>query len=140
MEASGPNKTERQDFILTTGKRKTAIARTFLSPQGQGKFVVNGKPMEQYFGNHPWQKAAVLKPLAVSKLVKADVRIEVRGGGVTGQADAIKHGLARAIAQIDGKLKKLMRDQGFLTRDSRIVERKKPGRPKARRRFQFSKR
>ena len=140
MEASSPSKTKNQDFILTVGKRKTAIARTFLVPNGEGKFVVNGKTMEDYFGNHPWQKVAVLTPLNVAKLIKADVRAEVYGGGINGQADAIKHGISRAIAQIDVKMRKLMRDHGLLTRDSRIVERKKPGRPKARRRFQFSKR
>ncbi|MBI4064181.1 MAG: 30S ribosomal protein S9 [Elusimicrobia bacterium] len=128
------------DSILTTGKRKASVAKVWLTAKGEGRFIVNGKTLENYFGNHPWQKAASLKPLTTAKLDKADVRVQVYGGGVMGQGDAIRHGVARAIAQIDPKLKKLMRAQGFLTRDSRIVERKKPGRPKARKRFQFSKR
>ncbi|MBI4669946.1 MAG: 30S ribosomal protein S9 [Elusimicrobia bacterium] len=126
--------------ILTVGKRKTAIAKVWLLPNGEGKYIINGKTPDQYFGSHHWQKAAIIRPLAVAKLDKADVTVKVVGGGVTGQAEAIRHGLARALVKADAKFKKPMRDQGFLTRDSRIVERKKPGRPKARRRFQFSKR
>lgn len=127
------------ETILTTGKRKTAIAKVWLKTTDGNQFVVNSKPLDEFFGNHPLQKARAREPLAAAKLT-ASVTARVRGGGLTGQADAIRHGLARAIAQIDPKLRKLMRDQGFLTRDSRIVERKKPGRPKARKRFQFSKR
>ena len=128
------------ESILATGKRKTAIAKVWLNPSGEGKFIINGKTLEQYFGNHPWQKSSSLRPLALAKLDKADVLVQVQGGGVAGQADAIRHGVSRAIAKMDTKLKKLLRDQGLLTRDSRIVERKKPGQPKARKRFQFSKR
>lgn len=127
------------ETILTTGKRKTAIAKVWLKTTDGNQFVVNGKTLDEFFGNHHLQKARAKEPLAAAKMT-APVAARVRGGGLTGQADAIRHALARAIAQIDPKLRKLMRDRGFLTRDSRIVERKKPGRPKARKRFQFSKR
>ncbi|MBI2070709.1 MAG: 30S ribosomal protein S9 [Elusimicrobia bacterium] len=139
METTNP-KTTTNDTLLTVGKRKTSIAKVWLTPKGEGQFMINGKTMEGYFQNHPWQKASAVKPLVVAKMDKADVQARVVGGGVTGQADAIRLGIARAIAKIDPKLRKLMRDQGLLTRDSRIVERKKPGQPKARKRFQFSKR
>ncbi|MEK7287722.1 MAG: 30S ribosomal protein S9 [Elusimicrobiota bacterium] len=133
-------KTQNSESVLATGKRKTAIAKVWLTLQGEGRFNVNGKTLENYFGAHHWQKASALKPLIVAKLEKADIEARVLGGGITGQADAIRLGIARAVAIANPKLRKLMRDEGFLTRDSRIVERKKPGRPKARRRFQFSKR
>ena len=123
-----------------TGKRKSAIAQVRLILEGENKFIVNGKTLEDYFGNHPFQKSQAAKPLVSAKLANAQVEVVVTGGGLTGQADAILNGLAKAIGQTDPKLRKLMRHDGFLTRDSRIVERKKPGRPKARKRFQFSKR
>jgi len=128
------------DIIESTGKRKTSVAKIRVNLKGDGKFFVNGKTLEEYFGNHHWQKAAALRPLAVANLGNVAVEVRAFGGGVTGQAEAIRQGLARAVAQVEPRLKKLMRDQGLLTRDARIVERKKPGRPKARKRFQFSKR
>lgn len=133
-------KTQDNAAILATGKRKTSIAKVWLALQGEGRFTVNGKTLEDYFGAHHWQKASAMKPLVTAKLEKADVKAQVTGGGLSGQADAIRLGIARAAVEANPKLRKLMRDNGLLTRDSRIVERKKPGRPKARRRFQFSKR
>ncbi|MEK6542996.1 MAG: 30S ribosomal protein S9 [Elusimicrobiota bacterium] len=126
--------------ILRTGKRKCAIAKVWVTVEGEGRFLVNGKTLDGYFGNHTWQKVAAVTPLTVAKIDKADITAQVMGGGFSGQADAIKLGIARALATVDVKYKKLMRDNGLLTRDARIVERKKPGRPKARKRFQFSKR
>lgn len=126
--------------IPAHGKRKTSIARVWVKPEGEGKFEVNGKTSEAFFGNHVWHKFTIRKPLLAAKMEKADVRADVVGGGTTGQADAICLGIARAIAKMDPKLRRVMRVEGFLTRDPRIVERKKPGQPKARKRFQFSKR
>lgn len=138
MEAKTPNPSHPK--IQATGRRKTSVAKVWLTPNGKGVFSINGKTMENFFGNHPWQKYTVQKPLLEAKMEKADVHANVLGGGISGQADAIRLGVARAVAQIDLKLKKLMRQAGFLTRDPRITERKKPGQPKARKRFQFSKR
>lgn len=128
------------DLFYATGKRKTAIAKVWLAPNGEGRFLINRRPFENYFGHHIWQKSSATRPLVVAKLDKADVKAHIVGGGLTGQAQALSHGLARAIGKMDGKMRKLMRDHGLLTRDARIVERKKPGRPKARKRFQYSKR
>ncbi|MFC1522834.1 30S ribosomal protein S9 [Elusimicrobiota bacterium] len=134
-----PPKTQNQ--FNAVGKRKTSVAQIIITVNGSGNIVVNGKTLDKFFGNRPWQKAAITSPLeAVSLASKIDVVGKVHGGGVTGQAHAMRHGIARCLAQIDAQTKQVMRKKGFLTRDSRIVERKKPGRPKARKRFQFSKR
>jgi small subunit ribosomal protein S9 len=122
-----------------TGRRKTAVARVFLAP-GSGKITINDKDLPAYFVNkeHVYM---VMQPLAVTANETAfDIKINVSGGGLTGQAGAIRHGIARALAVYDEATLPSLRANGFLTRDSRMVERKKYGQRKARRRFQFSKR
>ena len=127
-----------KEQFIATGRRKTSGARVILRP-GKGAFTVNGLPVEKFF---PEMKIPVVKsPLEiVSALGKYDVLANVNGGGVTGQAEALRHGIARALLKVDLELRKTLKTAGFLTRDPRMVERKKYGRKKARRRFQFSKR
>ncbi|MEQ9399835.1 MAG: 30S ribosomal protein S9 [Longimicrobiales bacterium] len=125
--------------IQTVGRRKTAVARVILRP-GKGEWKINGRTLPEYFprGTH---QIRVEEPLKAAELDGIfDVTVRVNGGGLTGQADAVRMGLARAIVEHDEEMRPVMRKGGFLTRDSRKVERKKPGRPKARKRFQFSKR
>jgi small subunit ribosomal protein S9 len=122
-----------------TGRRKTAVARVFLAP-GKGAISINGKELPVYFVNkeHVYM---VMQPLAVTSNETAfDIKITVMGGGLTGQAGAIRHGIARALVAHDAANLPSLKANGFLTRDSRMVERKKYGQRKARRRFQFSKR
>lgn len=127
-----------KEQFAATGRRKTSIARVILRP-GKGQFTVNGKPVEKFF---PEQKLAVVRsPLeTVSALGKYDVLANLTGGGITGQAEALRHGIARALLKVDTEMRHSLKVAGFLTRDPRMVERKKYGRKKARRRFQFSKR
>jgi small subunit ribosomal protein S9 len=109
--------------------------------RGSGKFLINNRTLEEYFGGSSRPKWQVMRPFEISKVgSQYDVWVDVHGGGVSGQAGAITHGLARAFSQLDNSLRLNMRKEGLLTRDDRMVERKKPGRPKARKRFQFSKR
>ena len=125
--------------IQTVGRRKRSVARILLRP-GTGEWRVNGRAMEDYFPR-PTHKIRVEEPLKVADLSGAfDVLVRVNGGGLTGQSDAVRMGLARALVQHDEELRGAMRERGMLTRDPRQVERKKPGCPKARKRFQFSKR
>lgn len=125
---------------IKTGRRKTSIAQAELK-KGAGKITVNAKPMEEYFRGCPRYQDNVLEALAEVKADKGyDVKIKVTGGGIASQAGAIRHAIARALATFGDDNKKALKKAGFLTRDPRMVERKKPGRPKARRRFQFSKR
>ena len=125
--------------IQTVGRRKTAVARVSLKP-GKGEWLVNARSLDDYFPRLTYQQR-IGQPLKAAELDgQFDVRIRVHGGGPTGQADAVRMGLARALVEHDEDLRPVMRAGGFLTRDSRKVERKKPGRPKARKRFQFSKR
>lgn len=127
--------------LWATGRRKTSIAQVRLLPNGAGKVTVNAKPLEEFFRGYHRQINSILLPLAKAEGGKGyDVTVKVVGGGVTGQAEAIRHGIARALAKLSEPIKKAMRKEGFLTRDARMVERKKPGRPKARKRFQYSKR
>jgi len=122
-----------------TGRRKTSAARVFLSP-GKGEIVINGRPLDQFFGR-PTMRMIVRQPLEVSDLLdKVDVNVTVAGGGNNGQAGAIRHGIARALVEFDEGLRSPMRKAGYLTRDARMVERKKVGLHKARKRPQFSKR
>jgi small subunit ribosomal protein S9 len=122
-----------------TGRRKTATARVFLKP-GSGNIVVNGRALDEFFGRKTGPMI-VRQPLqAVSLEGKFDVSVTVDGGGITGQAGAIRHGLTRALIEYDETLRKALRDGGFVTRDAREVERKKVGFRKARRGTQFSKR
>lgn len=125
--------------IQTVGRRKTAVARVLLRP-GKGEWSINGRPLAEYFPR-PTHQIRVEEPMKAAELDgQFDVTVRVNGGGLTGQADAVRMGLARAIVEHDEEQRPTMRQGGFLTRDSRKVERKKPGQPKARKRFQFSKR
>ena len=122
-----------------TGRRKTATARVYLKP-GSGKIVVNRRTLDQFFGRETG-RMIVRQPLeAVQLAAKFDITVQVDGGGITGQAGAIRHGITRALIEYDESLRKTLRDAGFVTRDAREVERKKVGRRKARRGTQFSKR
>ena len=122
-----------------TGRRKSSIARVYLVP-GNGKITINKKDMDQYFGLETL-KIIVRQPLeATNTLDKYDVLVNVRGGGFTGQAGAIRHGLARALLNVDADFRPTLKKAGFLTRDPRMKERKKYGLKKARRAPQFSKR
>ncbi len=122
-----------------TGRRKSSVARVRLIP-GSGNVLVNERPVEQYF-SEPQDRLDVVAPLEITGVRKYwDVRVNVNGGGHTGQAGAIRLGMARAVVKAYSQHEGALRDAGFLTRDSRIVERKKYGQRKARRRFQFSKR
>ena len=124
---------------LGTGRRKTAVARVRLS-QGTGKITVNHRAFDNYFGTESLRNTAV-SPLTVSDLTsKYDVSINVKGGGPSGQAGAVRHGIARALLHVDTNLRPLLKSSGFLTRDPRMKERKKYGQPGARKRFQYSKR
>jgi len=130
---------EGTHYIWGTGRRKTAVARVRIRP-GNGGFVINKRTMEQYF---PFDRdrSDVVAPLQTARMLKSwDVWVNVHGGGYTGQAGAVRLGLARALAKAMPDVEEALRDQGMLTRDARMVERKKPGQPGARRRFQFSKR
>lgn len=127
------------NLALGTGRRKTSVARVFLR-EGSGKIVVNGKDVDEYFKN-PGLTYVVKQPLDVTdSLNKFDVMINVKGGGPTGQAGATRHGLARALVSYDETNQSPLKANGFLTRDPRMVERKKYGQRGARRKFQFSKR
>jgi len=122
-----------------TGRRKTSAARVYLRT-GTGEIIVNGRPLDVFFGRET-ARMIVRQPLAVSELEgKFDISASVRGGGTTGQAGAIRHGIARALLQYDESLRKPLRKAGFVTRDARAVERKKVGLRKARRATQYSKR
>ena len=122
-----------------TGRRKTAIARVYLRP-GSGEFKVNGRTFEEYFVT-PSQRVAAKQPLSSTETVSTfNVLANVSGGGVDGQADAVKLGLARALMQFNAELRKKLKSEGMVTRDSRGKERKKYGQKGARKRFQFSKR
>jgi small subunit ribosomal protein S9 len=126
--------------IVTVGRRKCAIARV-RTMAGNGVITVNNHTLDEYFGGLWRHKKMATKPLELFPGAKGyDFNIDVMGGGVTGQADAIRHGIARAIVEIDPSLKLTLKKEGLMTRDPRMVERKKPGQPKARKRFQFSKR
>ena len=121
------------------GRRKTSVARVWLKP-GNGQWTVNGRPMDDYFPRHSLQQH-VQEPLSATNAQgKLDVMVNVDGGGIAGQAGAVRLGLSRALLQYDADLRPALREKGMLTRDPREVERKKPGRPGARKRFQFSKR
>jgi small subunit ribosomal protein S9 len=122
-----------------TGRRKTAVARVYLRP-GAGNITVNRRDFDDYFPNQVL-KMIIRQPLLVTETAdKFDILINVHGGGSTGQAGAIRHGIARALLEYNAELRPRLKAVGFLTRDPRKVERKKYGRPKARKRFQFSKR
>jgi small subunit ribosomal protein S9 len=122
-----------------TGRRKTSVARVYLRP-GNGKIVVNRRDFDEYFPNQVL-KMVIRQPLLLTETAdKFDILINVNGGGQTGQAGAIRHGISRALLEFNGELRPQLKAVGFLTRDARKVERKKYGQPKARKRFQVSKR
>ena len=122
-----------------TGKRKNAVARVWIK-DGSGKIVINGKDVDKYF-LRPVLNMLVNQPLELTnKKMKVDTTVTVSGGGMSGQAGAVRHGISKALTLLDPNLRPILKTEGLLTRDSRIVERKKYGRRKARRRFQFSKR
>ncbi len=122
-----------------TGKRKNSIARVWVK-SGQGQVIVNGKTIEQYFGRTTLRKM-LTQPFIVTKTTDIfDVICTVKGGGLSGQAGAIRHGISKALTLFDPSLRPALSKEGFLTRDSRVVERKKYGHKKARKSFQFSKR
>jgi small subunit ribosomal protein S9 len=122
-----------------TGRRKTAAARVFLAP-GSGRILVNDRPLDEYFGRETARMVVRQALEVVDMASRVDVRVTVRGGGNTGQAGSIRHGIARALVEHDEGLRAPLRRAGFLTRDARAVERKKVGLRKARKRPQYSKR
>ncbi|HMX15368.1 MAG TPA: 30S ribosomal protein S9 [Rhodocyclaceae bacterium] len=127
------------NFYYGTGRRKTAVARVFLK-SGSGKFVVNGKPVDEFFSRETG-RMVVRQPLELTQHVSTfDILVNVTGGGESGQAGAVRHGITRALIEYDEALKPALSKAGFVTRDAREVERKKVGLHKARRRKQFSKR
>lgn len=127
------------NYTFATGRRKTSVARVMVK-SGSGAISVNGKPLDEYFPTKI-QVLQVQQPLDITdNLNKWDFRVTVSGGGFSGQAGAVRHGIARAVAQVDPDSKQPLSNRGYLTRDSRMVERKKAGQPKARKKFQFSKR
>ena len=127
------------EMVNALGRRKSAVARIFVT-EGTGKITINKKDLQVYFPSTILQYV-VKQPLAVLDVVeKYDIKVNLNGGGYTGQSQALRLAIARALVKINADDKKALRAEGFLTRDAREVERKKPGQPKARRRFQFSKR
>jgi small subunit ribosomal protein S9 len=127
------------DYYYGTGRRKSAVARVFLKP-GTGQFNVNGKPVDDFFGRETG-RMVVRQPLELTKnLATFDITVNVYGGGESGQAGAVRHGIARALIEYDAALKGALSAAGLVTRDAREVERKKVGLHKARRRKQYSKR
>lgn len=125
---------------IGVGRRKTAIARVKLVA-GKGRIFINNRTTKNYFGNHATLEMMVYQPLVLTgNETKFDVQVKVVGGGVSSQAGAIRHGIARALLTVDAETKSILRPEGLLTRDARVKERKKYGRKRARKRFQFSKR
>ena len=133
------NKKDNHDRFYATGKRKNSIARVWLK-KGNGKISINGKPIKNYF-TRPVLQMIVNQPLEVIQSVEGyDIMATVRGGGLSGQAGALRHGISKALSLYDITLRPTLKKVGFLTRDSRVVERKKCGLAKARKSYQFSKR
>ena len=132
-------KLDKEGRAYATGKRKNAIARVWIKP-GSGKILVNDRAFETYFAR-PVLRMIVNQPLEVAgRVSQYDVMVNVAGGGLSGQAGAVRHGVSKALTNFEPELRAVLKREGFLTRDARVVERKKPGRAKARRSFQFSKR
>jgi small subunit ribosomal protein S9 len=124
---------------ISVGRRKESVARVRLSP-GTGNIVINGRTLDQYFGRET-SKMILVEPLKlVDQIGKLDVFVNAKGGGLSGQAGAIRHGITRALCDLNPEFRPILKKAGFITRDARAVERKKYGRPGARKRFQFSKR
>ncbi len=129
-----------KDTIMATGRRKTSIAVVKLV-KGKGRVFVNGKTLAAYIGNRPALEMQIFKPLALTEnMENYDVRVKAVGGGISSQAGAIRHGISRALLQVNPDFRPVLKAEGLLTRDARVKERKKYGRKRARKRFQFSKR
>lgn len=127
------------EAIIATGRRKSAVARVYIT-EGKGNITVNDCDYKEYFGNETLSYS-VTQPLVILNVAdKYDIKANLDGGGIKGQAEALRLGISRALIKKDAEYRPLLKEHGFLTRDPREVERKKPGQPKARRRFQFSKR
>ncbi|QTA91884.1 30S ribosomal protein S9 [Desulfonema magnum] len=130
---------EKENVYYATGKRKTAIARTWLTP-GKGEIIINNRPMEKYFSLES-AKLILTQPLVLTNNLESyDIKVKVIGGGTSGQVGAIRHGITKALIQIDPDLRQSLKRAGFVKRDPRVKERKKYGQKGARARFQFSKR
>ncbi len=128
------------DTFQATGRRKSAIARVFVNTEGSGQIVINNRPFEEYFETVALQNL-MLQPLQVAnQMNRFDVRVNTHGGGLKGQVGAIRLGISRALIKFDPELRGVLKKEGLLRRDPRAKERKKPGQPGARKRFQFSKR
>jgi small subunit ribosomal protein S9 len=127
------------ESVNAIGRRKAAVARVYLS-DGKGKITVNDRDYKEYFGAETLQYVVTQPLVALNATDKYDINVNLDGGGTRGQAEAIRLGITRALIQLDAENKPVLKANGFVTRDPREVERKKPGRPKARKRFQFSKR
>ena len=126
--------------IYATGKRKAAIAKVWIT-QGSGDMLINGKTLDQWLGGHETLKMKVRLPLELTKqLDSMNIKATTLGGGYSAQADALKHGITKALVEFEPTFRAILKPEGLLTRDSRVVERKKPGKKKARRSPQFSKR
>jgi len=126
--------------IYATGKRKAAIAKVWITP-GNGEMTINGKTLDQWLGGHETLKMKVRLPLEATKQLESmNVKATTLGGGYSAQADALKHGITKALVEFEPSFRAILKPMGLLTRDSRVVERKKPGKKKARRSPQFSKR
>ena len=126
--------------IYATGKRKAAIAKVWMTP-GNGEFLINGKTLDQWLGGHETLKMKVRLPLELTKqLDSMNIKATTLGGGYAAQADALKHGITKVLVAYEPSFRAILKPMGLLTRDSRVVERKKPGKKKARRSPQFSKR
>jgi small subunit ribosomal protein S9 len=128
-----------EDRFYATGKRKNAIARVWLT-SGSGNIIVNNRNMDNYFGRET-SRMVIMQPFELTQTTgKFDVKVNVHGGGLSGQAGAIKHGISKALLSVDAGYRSILKSEGFLTRDSRVKERKKYGKRAARASFQFSKR
>ncbi len=127
------------EVINTIGRRKKSIARIYLS-EGKGECIINGKDFKEYFPTIALQYRITQPFVITDNEGKYDVKVNLNGGGITGQAEAVRLAISRALVQIDENFKPSLKQEGLMTRDPRMVERKKPGRKKARKKFQFSKR
>lgn len=141
-ESKADNKAEKnkEEEYWATGKRKEAVARVKLIPQKKGSIIVNHQPMENYFPLFRWQKIIKQPLVLTNSLNRYKIMVNVKGGGVSGQAGAVRQGLSRVLTKADGQLRPILKKEGFFTRDSRQKERKKYGQKGARAKFQFTKR
>ena len=127
------------EVVNTVGRRKAAVARVYVKP-GKGEITINQRPLETYFPLEILQYVVKQPLLVTDNAGTYDITINLDGGGIKGQAEAARLGIARALCEIDAEMRPVLKKNGFMTRDSRVVERKKPGQPGARKKFQFSKR